>query len=90
MTVLPRPGEILVVGAEASVQFAGDRAIVLRVVSVCRKPTYHGWCWLTGYVLNRRGEAVDRREVFVRTAGLRRPRSWGGPGIRRADVPPVR
>lgn len=90
MTVLSRLGDVLVVGAEASVQFAGDRAIVLRVVSVCRKPTYHGWCWLTGYVLNRSGEAVDRREVFVRTAGLRHPRAPIGPGIRRVEVPPAR
>ncbi|MEQ4302497.1 hypothetical protein ABNF97_14060 [Plantactinospora sp. B6F1] len=68
----PRPGEVLRIGAAASVQFAGDRALLLRVVSVCDRPTYYGWIWLTGYVLDRHGEAVERREVYVRIAGLHR------------------
>jgi hypothetical protein len=68
---VPEPGDVLLVGAAASVQFGGDRALVLRVISVSRKPTYHGWCWLTGYVLDRRGQAVDKREIFVQLAGLR-------------------
>ena len=33
------------------------------------RPTYHGWVWLTGYVLNDRGDAVDKREIFVQQAG---------------------
>ena len=53
-------------------QFAGDRALRLRLVSVDPRPTYHGWVWLTGYVLNDKGLAVDKREVFVQQgrAGL--------------------
>jgi len=67
----PRPGDLVLVSGTASVQFAGDRALVLRVISVCEKPTYHGWIWLTGYVLDRQGRAVERREIFVQLAGLR-------------------
>ncbi|MET8836469.1 hypothetical protein ABZV78_21445 [Micromonospora sp. NPDC004540] len=67
----PEPGDLLRIDGRASVQFAGDRALTFRVVSVCPRPTYTGWVWLTGYVLDRRGQAVDRREVFVQLTGLR-------------------
>ncbi|MEV4758596.1 hypothetical protein AB0J86_26315 [Micromonospora sp. NPDC049559] len=66
-----QPGDVVVVDGRASVQFADDRAIVLRIVRVPDWETYHGWCWLTGYVLDRRGDAVERRDVFVQPAGLR-------------------
>ncbi|MFG1765468.1 hypothetical protein ACGFIH_19180 [Micromonospora parva] len=72
VTARPSPGDLLVIDGRASVQFAGDRALTFRVVSVCDQPTYEGWVWLTGYVLNRRGIATARREVFVQLAGLRR------------------
>ncbi|MDG4791542.1 hypothetical protein O7626_37570 [Micromonospora sp. WMMD1102] len=68
----PRPGDLLRIDGRASVQFAGERALVFRVLSVDPRPTYHGWVWLSGYVLDRRGDAVDKREVFVHLAGLRR------------------
>ncbi|MGR6320463.1 hypothetical protein Q2K19_23525 [Micromonospora soli] len=68
----PQPGDLLRIDGRASVQFAGDRALTFRVVAVCPRPTYTGWVWLTGYVIDRRGQAVDRREVFVQLAGLRR------------------
>ncbi|MGC5333253.1 hypothetical protein [Micromonospora sp. DT62] len=71
MTACPSPGDLLAVDGRASVQFAGDRALTFRVVSVCDQPTYAGWIWLTGYVLNRRGEATDKREIYVQLAGLR-------------------
>ncbi|MBM0278635.1 hypothetical protein [Micromonospora tarensis] len=66
-----RPGDLLLIGEACSVQFAGDRALRLRLVSVDPRPTYQGWVWLTGYVLNGKGLAVDRREVFVQRAGVR-------------------
>ena len=50
MTARPSPGDLLVIDGRASVQFAGDRALTFRVVSVCDRPTYEGWIWLTGYV----------------------------------------
>ncbi|WP_431915812.1 hypothetical protein [Micromonospora wenchangensis] len=71
MNARPGPGDLLIVDRAASVQFAGERALRLRVVSVCDRPTYDGWVWLTGYVLDRRGAATAKREVFVRLAGLR-------------------
>lgn len=71
MTARPSPGDLLIVDGRASVQFAGHRALTFRVVSVSAQPTYHGWIWLTGYVLNRRGEATARREVYIQLAGLR-------------------
>jgi hypothetical protein len=63
---------VLVIGREASVQFAGDRGIRLRVISVDRKWTYDGWCWLTGYVIDSYGNAAERREIFVQRCGLYR------------------
>ncbi|MFG3417258.1 hypothetical protein [Micromonospora sp. NPDC047730] len=71
MTARPSPGDLLVIDGRASVQFAGERALTFRVVSVSEQPTYDGWIWLTGYVLDRRGEATAKREVYVRLAGLR-------------------
>ncbi|MFU8871717.1 hypothetical protein [Micromonospora sp. SL4-19] len=53
-------------------RFAGDRALTIRVVSVCDRPTYAGWVWLTGYVIKRRGNATARREIYVQLAGLHR------------------
>jgi hypothetical protein len=66
-----KPGDLLLIGAACSVQFADDRELRLRLVSVDPRPTYQGWVWLTGYVLNDKGLAVDKREVFVQQAGLR-------------------
>ncbi|MCG5437409.1 hypothetical protein PSH25_001317 [Micromonospora sp. PSH25] len=53
VTARPSPGDPLVIDGRASVQFVGDRALTFRVVSVCDRPTYEGWVWLTGHVLNR-------------------------------------
>jgi hypothetical protein len=61
----------VVLTATASVQFAGDRAIALRVTRVQPWPTYHGWVWLSGYQLDRTGRAVAQRTVFVQVDGLR-------------------
>lgn len=65
------PGDVLLIGQACSVQFAGDRALRLRLVSAGTVDPYTGWVWLTGYVLNDRGTAVDKREVFVMRAGIR-------------------
>jgi len=70
--MVPKPGDVLYVNRLASVQFGGDRALVFRVIRVCDRPTYHGWLWLTGYVLDRAGRALDRREIYVQQAGLQR------------------
>ncbi|WP_239143876.1 hypothetical protein [Actinoplanes philippinensis] len=71
---LPRAGEVLHVGAPASVQFAGARALTFRVIRVDPRVTYDGWLWIDGYVLGPTGEATERRVIFVKRDGLRRLR----------------
>ncbi|HEX8346251.1 MAG TPA: hypothetical protein VF657_16150 [Actinoplanes sp.] len=66
----PRPGDVLKLTAQASVQFIGSGALTMRVISIDSRTTYVGWAWLTGYVLDTHGNAVERREVFVQEAGL--------------------
>jgi hypothetical protein len=65
---LPQPGEVVRVTRAASVQFL--KPILFRVGKVLPQPTYDGWAWLVGYQLNDNGEAVERREIYVRPAGL--------------------
>ncbi|MEU4691964.1 hypothetical protein [Actinoplanes sp. NPDC023714] len=66
-----RPGDVVQVGAEASVQFSGDRALTFRIIRVDTRVTYDGWVWLEGYVLGPAGNALQRRRIFVRQGGLR-------------------
>jgi hypothetical protein len=47
VTTRPSPCDLLTVDGCASVQFAGDRALTFRIVSVPDRPTYCGWIWLT-------------------------------------------
>ncbi|SDT68032.1 hypothetical protein [Actinoplanes derwentensis] len=70
--MIPRPGDVLIVDSRASVQFGGGRELVFRVIALGVKPTYDGWGWITGYVLDRDGNAVERRKIFVQFEGLRR------------------
>jgi hypothetical protein len=67
--VVPRSGDVLQVGRDASVQFS--EPILFRVIRVLDWPTYHGWIWLDGYELDMSGDAVDRRSIFVQRNGLR-------------------
>jgi hypothetical protein len=57
----------------ASVQFL--RPFLFRVIKLHDWPTYHGWCWLEGYELDSGGEAVSKRQLYVRLAGLQPTRS---------------
>lgn len=68
---IPEAGEIVLLSAAASVQFSADRAILLRVTRVDKRPTYDGWIWLAGYQLDRRGNAVSKRDVFVQIEGIK-------------------
>ncbi len=81
-----KPGDVLLIGAECSVQFAGDRALRLRLVNVDPRPAYHGWIWLTGYVLNKRGEATGKREVYVQRAGIRVEEAHSAPSAPRLVI----
>ncbi|MEV0154899.1 hypothetical protein AB0H57_14290 [Micromonospora sp. NPDC050686] len=84
----PSPGDLLRIDGRASVQFAGDRALTFRVVSVDDHPTYPGWIWLAGYVLNRRGDATAKREIYVRLAGLHHASASATRPVRKADLRP--
>ncbi|WP_320069579.1 hypothetical protein [Micromonospora sp. RTGN7] len=66
-----RPGAVVHIDGQASVQFGGERALRLRLVAVDDRPTYYGWVWLTGYVLGPGGDAVAKRELYVQLGGLR-------------------
>ncbi|TDC63483.1 hypothetical protein E1258_10550 [Micromonospora sp. KC207] len=93
---MPIPGDLVLVDGRASVQFGGDRALWLRVTSVDERPTYYGWVWLTGYVIDpATRNALAKREVFAQIAGLhiqrRKPerapsRINAGPAVRRRGV----
>ena len=72
---MPRSGELVRVTGVASVQFAFDRGFIFRVIRVHDWVTYDGWAWLDGYQLGPHGDAVDRRSIFVRVAGLQRARA---------------
>ncbi|MET8259274.1 hypothetical protein ACFYPG_00445 [Micromonospora sp. NPDC005553] len=53
----------------ASVQFR--KPIVVRVIrELADRYTYDGWLWLDAYQLDRKGDAVARRELYVRRAGV--------------------
>lgn len=67
--MLPRSGDILCITRAASVQFT--EPLYFRVIRVHDWPTYDGWAWLDGYQLDARGDAVERRSVFVQVDGLR-------------------
>lgn len=77
----PQAGDVLRIDARASVQFRGDRAFAFRVTTVPEWATYDGWIWLAGYVLDERGAATERRELFVQLAGLRRLAPPRRPGV---------
>ncbi|MGC5030462.1 hypothetical protein [Micromonospora sp. DT229] len=68
---LPEAGDLVHVTRAASVQFI--KPIMFRVIRVLddwTRTTYDGWCWLDGYELNAKGDAVARRSIFVQPAGL--------------------
>jgi len=70
----PLPADLLLIDRDASVQFAGMKALIFRVTRVDDRPTYDGWIWMRGYALNGQGEAADQRDIFVQTAGLKKVR----------------
>ncbi|WP_229705726.1 hypothetical protein [Micromonospora sonchi] len=65
-----RAGDLIHLTRAASVQFRTP--IMFRLIRVLDRPTYHGWVWLDGYELDKKGDAVTRREVFVQHAGIQK------------------
>ncbi|MGC4771636.1 hypothetical protein ACLQ25_22055 [Micromonospora sp. DT44] len=67
---LMKAGDVIHLTTAASVQFL--RPIVVRVIrELPERHTYDGWVWVEGYQLNAAGDAVARRELYVRRAGVR-------------------
>ena len=66
---MPTAGDVVLVGREASVQF-GARAFAFRVARVEPATTCDDMVWLEGYELGYNGDAIVRRAIFVRLAGL--------------------
>ncbi|MER7333394.1 MULTISPECIES: hypothetical protein [unclassified Micromonospora] len=63
-------GDVLHLTRSASPQFV--RPITVRVIRVLTDwHTYQGWRWIDAYELNARGDAVDRRSLYVRCEGVR-------------------
>lgn len=71
MTLDEIHGQTVHVSNLCGAQFADGRDLTLRVTGVVASKSWDGMAWLTGYVLNRHGAAVERREVYVIVAGLR-------------------
>ena len=76
-----QPGTVLLLTRAASPQFY--RPVTLRLIRVLDRPTYDGWLWVEGYQLNPRGDAIDKRELFVRREGLRVVHAAPQPVVRR-------
>jgi hypothetical protein len=71
----PRLGQVVVLDAAASVQFAGDRGLTVRILQADDRFQYEDWVWLTVSVLGPRAarRSAPVRTVFVRRSGLRPP-----------------
>lgn len=67
--MIPKSGDVVYISKAASVQFSDP--FLFRVIRVRNWTTYHGWCWLDGYQLDRNGDAVDRRDIYVMPDGLK-------------------
>ncbi|MBQ1017337.1 hypothetical protein KBX71_05585 [Micromonospora sp. D93] len=69
--VAVKAGDVVFIGPDCSVQFTGDRALMMRLGSIGEVDPYNGWVWVSGYVLDARGLATAKRELYVIKAGLR-------------------
>ncbi|WP_194823043.1 hypothetical protein [Micromonospora sp. S-DT3-3-22] len=80
-----RAGALVQVTRKASPQFV--KPILFRLIRVRTEwITYDGWAWLDGYQIDARGDAVARRSIYVRPAGLQPAPPAPGP----AAPPPAR
>jgi hypothetical protein len=62
-----QPGEVVVIGASASVQFSGRHGFKFRVIHVDSRPTYDGWCGWT--VISLMGAARRQHAVKFSSGG---------------------
>jgi len=64
-------GHTVLIGRACGVQFGDGRHLVLRVIDAEPSKYWDGMAWISGYVLDTGGKAVDKREVYVIVDGLR-------------------
>ncbi|MFG1840503.1 hypothetical protein ACGFH8_19030 [Micromonospora sp. NPDC049175] len=76
-----KSGDVVLIGAACSVQFSRDRALMLRLVSIGETDPYNDWIWITGYVLDTKGLATAKRDLYVLRAGLRMQRRSAPAGV---------
>ncbi|MGC5289240.1 hypothetical protein [Micromonospora sp. DT231] len=70
MIATMKAGDVVLLTTAASVQFL--RPIFVRVIrELPERHTYDGWVWIEAYELNVAGDAVARRELYVRRGGVR-------------------
>ncbi|WP_229399033.1 hypothetical protein [Micromonospora okii] len=71
MTARPfQTGDLLHLTRAASPQFV--KPIIVRVIREMKdRHTYYGWTWIEAYELDAAGDAVAKRELFVRREGSR-------------------
>lgn len=78
--ILPNPGQVVYLDANASPQFASQPIRILLTqpaqpssldAAAGRPADRAAWIYLTGYQLGSRGQRITRRTVGVRRAGLR-------------------
>ncbi|WP_018349639.1 hypothetical protein [Longispora albida] len=67
---LLKPGDTFMLDGQVSVQFAGRRLPVRVIKMSARRSSVAGWGWAEVYVLDNRGNATERREVFINLAAL--------------------
>lgn len=68
--MLPRSGDVVRLGRNASPQFQRE-PLLMRMVRVLDWTTNdETWVWLDGYQLDASGDATERRQVYVSIAGI--------------------
>jgi hypothetical protein len=63
-----QPGDVLLIGPAASPKFT--EPFRLRLHAVVERLAPPGWCFVDGDVLDERGNAIQRRTIFVQVRGL--------------------
>nr|WP_309244386.1 hypothetical protein [Micromonospora parastrephiae] len=80
-----RAADLLLVDRSASPQFVVP--IRFRLIRILDRVTYDGWAWLDGYQVNRSGQAIARREIYVQPANLRKLTDAPSPAFRPQPTP---
>lgn len=64
-----QPGVVLIINQRASIQFQ-KKPFLFRLIGIERHDHLSEWIWLEGYQLKTNGDAVEKRLIYVKIAGL--------------------